>query len=430
VGIGAVLFAGCGSRSGLYDDPVSDAAAVGDVGAREDLPGAQDASVADVPAVPDVPVVQDVPTVPDAGACRWVAGMTQRITLTEDYDRTLSAAIPYAGGALVAWDVSNDPAPTANRMVQRVDERGRPVGPSQPVLSRPSSVSHGGLSLAEQDGQLAAVGWDAARGCRFVRLSATGAPLGAEVRVGEGNCNRLSALDGRLGLLETTAGASAATRPVWLTTDGRVQRRGADLVPPGDDPFWTGRRLNGTGDMLFAWMPGGLTPTRVMARVFREDGSPRNEAVVVTELTAPSSRVAAVSVPGGYLLVWTRQVGDVDQQHVLETAPVDTLGRPRGRPAAVAGVRAWRDAGFALIPWANGALMAWVASETGTEGVLRVAPLTAQGDRAGEDIVMLRGPFVRRPAIVPTASGALVFYEGPGETFRRTLYAQPLRCGP
>ena len=413
-----VLLAGCGSRSGLYDDPLPDAATTPDVPAGTD-----------VLVVTDVPGVTDVPVVTDAGPCRWQAGPAQVLTPQADFDRSLTAVIPHGAGALVAWDISNDPAPMLNRMVLRVDAQGAPVGQPQPVLLRQSGVSHGGVSLADQGGLLAAAGWDAAGGCRFVRLTSEGASAGPETRVGTRNCNRLAPVAGQFELLEAEEGVSAAAVPVRLARSGAVVRRGESLVPRVDNPFWTARRLNGAGDMLSAWMPGNLAPTRVMARVYSEDGTPRGAAVTVAELTAPATRVAAIPTPGGYLLGWTRRVGPDDQQHTIETAPVDALARSLGRPAAVMGTRVWRDAGFALLPYQGAALMAWVESDAGTDGRLRFVPLTPQGDRAGDDLVVTEGRFMRRPALVATAGGGvLVVYEAPGQTFRRVLFAQPLRC--
>lgn len=432
----ALLFAGCGSRTGLDDDTAADAAMTDvpaptdssvllDVSAPLDVPPRVDALV-----MRDTPVAADTPAPVDAGRCAWMALAPRRVTPDEDWDHTLSALVPVGDGALVAWDISNDPAPDQNRMVQRVDGLGVPVGVSRLLLTRPGGVTHGGVSLAESGGRLAALGWDAARGCRFVALDATGATTGRETTVGTRSCNRLGAAQGGFMALETEAGASAATVPVWLSGAGSVLRRGASLAPLGDESFWTARRLNGAGELLFAWMPGNLAPTRVMARAFGDDGVARGAAVTVAELTAPASRVGAVTVPGGYLLAWTQRVGPGDQQHTLVTAPVDARARPLGRPAVVAGVRLWRDAGFALMPWAGGVLAVWVDSAEGTTGVLRAAPLSAQGDSLGQDLVLHAGSFVRRPAVVPTPGGALVAWEGPGDTFRRAVYTQALRCVP
>jgi hypothetical protein len=432
----ALLLAGCGSRTGLWDDAAPDAAttdvpATTDTSPTRDVPLGVDAPVTlDIPVVLDTPVARDTPAPVDAGRCTWAALAPRRITPDEDWDRTLTALVPVGDGALVAWDISNDPAPEVNRMVQRVDGLGVPLGVARLLLTRSGGGTYGGVSLAESGGRLAALGWDAARGCRFIPLDATGATTARETVLGARSCNRLGAAQGGFMALETEAGASAATVPVWLSGAGSVLRRGASLAPLDDASFWTARRLNGAGEMLFAWMPGNLAPTRVMARPFGDDGAARGPAVTVAELTAPASRVGAVTVPGGYLLAWTQQVGPGEQQHTLVTAPVDARARPVGRPAAVAGVRLWRDAGFALMPSGGGVLALWVDSADGTSGVLRAAPLSAQGDYLGQDLVLHAGRFVRRPAVVPTPGGALVAWEGPGDTFRRAVYTQALRCVP
>lgn len=453
-----VVGGGCGFRTVKAQEDLDAQSLVRDATFITDAsptgnPGSFDASTLDTRSL-DVPIDRGVVSLdggstssPDAGpsslfdadptyspdawlTCRWAAEPADPLPLTRGSPTYLLGLFGAGDGAWVLWDGLDDESGSTGVHLQRTSLRGVRQGAALPLRSLDGSRFSG----AARAGLGALTGSEGDSACRFMRLSADGAPIGAPVVVAARRC---------FDLQPTPAGFSALTGQGICGEGGAVGHTRFDptggsvveveLVPAAEHVGVSARVMRPDGGFVLVW---ASCDGRLSARRFAADGSSATARTDITALGPEGGRLVAAAVQDGVLVAWSRGDPSLSRSQV-HVVSLDADGRPRTRPGPLDAPSSGRNTNPVLASSGGGAMLVWTdASRARDLGVaVRAMPLSSTGRPLGEVITL--GEFGHDinptyPAMFGSTDGILVAYlaQRDPQPAAMQVYTSFMRCLP
>jgi len=403
----ALALAACGARSSLPD------AAAGGAGASSSGSGAGAAGGGDQPG--------------GAGGvpCQaWSLAPGEPIALTDAVGDSLLTSVAVEGNSvLVATMNDNDPSPDPAWRVRRLSADLSTLGPSQIALTHAQGVSLSGGSLASDFGHRGLVAWDDVAGCRFVALSADGAPAAAPLSVADRWCFWLRATAGGFTAFASVPFAFSPLSMLMLAAQGQLVASQDDLVPASTETtFPRGRAKLSDGSTPIVWSAGSAS---IMVQRFSETGEPLSSA---EPLLAPADglRFAIGARGNGALVAWASGAQGTGE---LQVEPVDADGHPTGPATTIAADTTSLVGHISLAAVGDGALLAWSKGpQSGAYQTMTVQQITAAGLPVGAPISVPTPQFIGGVALVPTAAGVLILFDAEAPATLTQVFALRLVC--
>jgi hypothetical protein len=414
---GAALLAACGART----SPRTDLGGHGGAGTTSSAGGGGGSSTT---------TTTSSSTGGAAPCLSWKVGAPAPIPLTDSIgDSQLTGVAVEGDRVFVATTNNNDPSPDPTWRVRVVSADLASVGPSQVVLSRPSSVSFSGLGLAAGGGHRGGVAWDESNGCRFIALDTDGsAPAGPVSITGPWCYWPYATADGYTTFVSPSF-ELAPLALVMLDANGAPGKVNSGIVPKPPAPSTTfplARARLDDGSIALAWAvmpPAPGSPVGLAVQHFQPTGDPAAPQGVLTAF-AHASTFAMTSVGTALLAVGTT----VPPGTAVLSQPLDANGVPLADAATLSpddGVAVGRVTATAV---PEGALVAWTKGQAGAFDALKVQMTKADGTTMGAAVDIATPPFLGMVALARTGAGVVVAFEAEAPGTPAQVFVTRLVC--